>query len=131
MYFFFFFQAEDGIRDVAVTGVQTCALPISLSSSDSLRNGRGIWKVRANPRRQITCAGCPAISAPPKTIEPLLGRSAPAIRLKIVLLPEPLGPMRPRISPCRTSNDTWLTARKPPKRFDRALTASTFLQARA
>src|SRR2546429_4598069 len=27
--YFFFFQAEDGIRDVAVTGVQTCALPIS------------------------------------------------------------------------------------------------------
>src|SRR2546429_3597970 len=26
--YFFFFQAEDGIRDVAVTGVQTCALPI-------------------------------------------------------------------------------------------------------
>src|SRR2546422_2708166 len=30
-FFFFFFQAEDGIRDVAVTGVQTCALPISLA----------------------------------------------------------------------------------------------------
>src|SRR2546429_8651293 len=29
MSLFFFFQAEDGIRDVAVTGVQTCALPIS------------------------------------------------------------------------------------------------------
>src|SRR2546429_5855174 len=28
---FFFFQAEDGIRDVAVTGVQTCALPISFT----------------------------------------------------------------------------------------------------
>src|SRR5260370_21401870 len=28
-YFFFFFQAEDGIRDSSVTGVQTCALPIS------------------------------------------------------------------------------------------------------
>src|SRR5256884_1828858 len=28
----FFFQAEDGIRDVAVTGVQTCALPISLAN---------------------------------------------------------------------------------------------------
>src|SRR2546429_6606004 len=27
---YFFFQAEDGIRDVAVTGVQTCALPIYL-----------------------------------------------------------------------------------------------------
>src|SRR5438309_8214013 len=29
MIFFFFFQAEDGIRDGTVTGVQTCALPIS------------------------------------------------------------------------------------------------------
>src|SRR6266545_5342474 len=28
-YLFFFFQAEDGIRDKLVTGVQTCALPIS------------------------------------------------------------------------------------------------------
>src|SRR2546430_13980056 len=28
MVFFFFFQAEDGIRDLTVTGVQTCALPI-------------------------------------------------------------------------------------------------------
>src|SRR2546426_10234271 len=28
MVFFFFFQAEDGIRDYKVTGVQTCALPI-------------------------------------------------------------------------------------------------------
>src|SRR5258707_11880679 len=29
--FFFFFQAEDGIRDIGVTGVQTCALPICLA----------------------------------------------------------------------------------------------------
>src|SRR5438105_5139573 len=29
VFFFFFFQAEDGIRDPLVTGVQTCALPIS------------------------------------------------------------------------------------------------------
>src|SRR6266566_7736866 len=29
---FFFFQAEDGIRDYKVTGVQTCALPISLAA---------------------------------------------------------------------------------------------------
>src|SRR6266498_2033183 len=33
--FFFFFQAEDGIRDADVTGVQTCALPISLGGPDS------------------------------------------------------------------------------------------------
>src|SRR5436305_2752369 len=30
LFFFFFFQAEDGIRDADVTGVQTCALPILL-----------------------------------------------------------------------------------------------------
>ena len=30
----FFFQAEDGIRDLIVTGVQTCALPISVSCSN-------------------------------------------------------------------------------------------------
>src|SRR2546430_5664841 len=30
---FFFFQAEDGIRDLTVTGVQTCALPISSITS--------------------------------------------------------------------------------------------------
>src|SRR3712207_316854 len=30
----FFFQAEDGIRDICVTGVQTCALPIFLDNSD-------------------------------------------------------------------------------------------------
>src|SRR5690348_17359859 len=33
-FFFFFFQAEDGIRDGRVTGVQTCALPISLDLSE-------------------------------------------------------------------------------------------------
>src|SRR2546426_3467973 len=33
LYFFFFFQAEDGIRDYKVTGVQTCALPICRQSA--------------------------------------------------------------------------------------------------
>src|SRR2546430_13403291 len=32
----FFFQAEDGIRDLTVTGVQTCALPISTIDADTL-----------------------------------------------------------------------------------------------
>src|SRR5207248_4617216 len=32
-YLFFFFQAEDGIRDRTVTGVQTCALPISIRAA--------------------------------------------------------------------------------------------------
>src|SRR5206468_7398021 len=34
---FFFFQAEDGIRDLIVTGVQTCALPISQTTRPRLQ----------------------------------------------------------------------------------------------
>src|SRR2546430_11016190 len=33
---FFFFQAEDGIRDLTVTGVQTCALPISTAKWENI-----------------------------------------------------------------------------------------------
>src|SRR2546426_6018421 len=40
-FFFFFFQAEDGIRDYKVTGVQTCALPISLRRLDPTDRGVG------------------------------------------------------------------------------------------
>src|SRR6266550_9063151 len=42
----FFFQAEDGIRDVAATGVQTCALPISLANrelADPAAGGAPEW----------------------------------------------------------------------------------------
>src|SRR5256885_3568745 len=41
---FFFFQAEDGIRDYRVTGVQTCALPISI-----VAEGVGDKALRAEP----------------------------------------------------------------------------------
>src|SRR5256885_6437759 len=37
--FFFFFQAEDGIRDYKVTGVQTCALPILVHRAEKLSTG--------------------------------------------------------------------------------------------
>src|SRR5688572_31404506 len=37
VFLFFFFQAEDGIRDLTVTGVQTCALPISRGGPPAAR----------------------------------------------------------------------------------------------
>src|SRR5829696_8012921 len=46
------------------------------------------------------------------------------MQLKVVLFPEPFGPMRPRISPSSTSNDTSLTAVKPPNFLVRPDTAS-------
>src|SRR5689334_24039159 len=48
--FFFFFQAEDGIRDGTVTGVQTCALPILLLARDHALHGDGGAHPRASPR---------------------------------------------------------------------------------
>src|SRR3989454_3982871 len=55
--FFFFFQAEDGIRDYKVTGVQTCALPIS---PRQLHRPRARWSCRGGDRR-----GSPPPPAPP------------------------------------------------------------------
>src|SRR5437773_11283712 len=48
-YVFFFFQAEDGIRDRDVTGVQTCALPISGAGADPRAR---IWTSPLRPRAQ-------------------------------------------------------------------------------
>src|SRR5256884_3073995 len=53
----FFFQAEDGIRDVAVTGVQTCALPISNISEAVVS-----W---TSPRAIATCPATSSTSARP------------------------------------------------------------------
>src|SRR4051794_41878785 len=50
--FFFFFQAEDGIRDGRVTGVQTCALPIS-----PLRPACRICAPTTGPPRSVWRAG--------------------------------------------------------------------------
>src|SRR2546425_8946752 len=50
-FFFFFFQAEDGIRDKLVTGVQTCALPISGGADLAL----GVREPEEAERLQRSC----------------------------------------------------------------------------
>src|SRR3712207_7744224 len=44
----FFFQAEDGIRDIGVTGVQTCALPIYVAPLGDLVSAQGVYFVTGN-----------------------------------------------------------------------------------
>src|SRR3712207_3003242 len=57
MCFFFFFQAEDGIRDIGVTGVQTCALPIFASrNEDVLRRTADELNAAAGAERVFTYA---------------------------------------------------------------------------
>src|SRR5690606_39625718 len=85
--FFFFFQAEDGIRDFHVTGVQTCALPIfpseelppTTSTLPSFRRlavcrltppasqGAGAQRSSVNRNRSTLRTGSPAASSPPTT----------------------------------------------------------------
>src|SRR2546425_2055718 len=51
--FFFFFQAEDGIRDKLVTGVQTCALPIYSHAARNRLRARVCARTRNRaPRHQ-------------------------------------------------------------------------------
>src|SRR2546430_5832729 len=69
---FFFFQAEDGIRDLTVTGVQTCALPISsphrLSPSRPLRSRRPwCWRSSSGWRLPPTGGSAPRRPALPNT----------------------------------------------------------------
>ena len=74
------------------------------------------WKVRAMPARAIWRWARRLMSCPRKLILPWFSGSAPVIRLNIVVLPAPLGPIRPRISPALTSKLTLSTATRPPKR---------------
>src|SRR5688572_32216350 len=72
-FFFFFFQAEDGIRDLTVTGVQTCALPISASWSrpPPARRSRARLRSRRPRARTISCpcgAWCSRPRASPSAI---------------------------------------------------------------
>src|SRR5258708_39555704 len=62
---FFFFQAEDGIRDDLVTGVQTCALPIFTEAenrsgaSRPRTTGAFTWKFAAKNVRDVAWAASP------------------------------------------------------------------------
>src|SRR5690606_40670624 len=62
-FFFFFFQAEDGIRDFHVTGVQTCALPISARPALARRRPRSVPLPRSahRRRRRTRLGGAPQI----------------------------------------------------------------------
>src|SRR5688500_20095606 len=70
----FFFQAEDGIRDYKVTGVQTCALPISRDiCNQALSSAASRWQ---GPylSREIPAGGLPSGSATIRSEERRVGK---------------------------------------------------------
>src|SRR5258707_188685 len=78
--FVFFFQAEDGIRDIGVTGVQTCALPISASAASwwgaRRRAGSSRWGAAhcCSLAPQAACAANPDSLTSPGSEERRVGK---------------------------------------------------------
>src|SRR6056297_3524769 len=73
------------------------------------------WNVRTMPLRATRWAGTPARSSPAKVHLPRSGVSKPVSRLNSVVLPAPLGPINPVISPRGISRCSTSTAVRPPK----------------
>src|SRR5256885_6266552 len=83
--FFFFFQAEDGIRDYKVTGVQTCALPIYRVAGArfdvALRPARFADETR-NAQLLSIVAGSQGL----ESLRDSAGRDVPVLRLEPLLI---------------------------------------------
>src|SRR5256886_7578131 len=75
--FLFFFQAEDGIRDLTVTGVQTCALPIWRCSTKSFSAGSSRQKRSKASWRNRRCE---------TRVSPLVVRTETAMAADLMLL---------------------------------------------
>src|SRR2546425_1991407 len=78
--FFFFFQAEDGIRDKLVTGVQTCALPISLASQLEQLGGRPSAQIRAAEAMGLDAGARAFVAREGAAIASALDRAGRALR---------------------------------------------------
>src|SRR5438445_7554840 len=99
-FYFFFFQAEDGIRDIGVTGVQTCALPILLRRNHS----------------QSECAKC--------AVEPFLRGTIPSAKfLRRLIGPSNASESLPRRNPLLPAP---LFSWPGGKRFDARFAATRF-----
>src|SRR5260370_26301793 len=78
----FFFQAEDGIRDSSVTGVQTCALPISKAASRSAgaTNSAGLAFLPFAPQIRIEPELALALFVAPALLDAAFDTSPRALR---------------------------------------------------
>src|SRR4051794_35376035 len=95
-------------------GWRSSAPMVALSSTDIDSKVSGTWKVRASPSRARSSGGFLVTSCPAKATVPEVTGRSPVRQLKKVDLPAPLGPIRPRMSPCSTDTDASSTALKAP-----------------
>src|SRR5438094_6574569 len=109
VFLFFFFQAEDGIRDRTVTGVQTCALPISVGAARAAAAAQPLVKVVAVlakvfvPRATVVGAASTPTGASlirlPITVAEKQPSSTPAVVLDMMVLLLTVAPLAPRSTP--------------------------------
>ena len=85
----------------------------TFSRSVRCGNTADIWNERMMPRRAICAGRSPVMSCPLNRIVPVVGSRNFVSRLKQVVLPAPLGPIRAWIEPRLTERSTFRTARKP------------------
>src|SRR2546430_16355815 len=101
--FFFFFQAEDGIRDLTVTGVQTCALPIwfgGITRVAQPMKTASFALLNFSPVHTICRRGPVRIPCRPHPVPQILGRSVfQLFTIRRARISLPLPPFRlPRAS---------------------------------
>src|SRR2546430_13733320 len=110
----FFFQAEDGIRDLTVTGVQTCALPISPAARGEGNEYEG-WRPCLQPAGAVAWTPCLGASSWP-SVFPLPCRRVTAAPRR----PRPPPPPEPR--PRRVPTTWHPTPPRPPPPWTRSST---------
>src|SRR5580704_9458498 len=87
---------------------------MTFSNTDIVSKLRTTWNVRAIPAIAQATGPVPETRVPRRRISPASGVISPEIKLNSEVLPAPFGPIRPRISPSRTSNDISTLAATPP-----------------
>ena len=93
-----------------------CAPTITFSRTGIVRNIARFWKVRPMPMPAIWCVGVLVIDLPSNRMSPAWYWYSRLRQLNSVVLPAPLGPIRPQMSPFFTSKLTPSSATMPPKR---------------
>ncbi len=97
--------------------IRACRPTITFSTAVIAPNSRMFWKVRATPRGVMTSGRARVMFLPSSLIRPEVGRIRPVSMLKKVVLPAPFGPITETIECAGMSNDTSLTAVRPPNRL--------------
>ena len=108
--------AGDTIQEQTRQALTNCEASVFNRTSAPATSPR-FWKLRPTPSRARRWAGILVTSRPKACTVPSWGRSSPEATLKSVVLPAPLGPIRPVMRPWCTSIETPRSEWTPPNRM--------------